>query len=107
MEISSVFPKYRRTPLDRHRLPTDAGLTEEFSLTFIRYLSLVKAKISIATRRGYRAGKIFVGTRLFCPQEEEKTKREVLGEMRETTLIGEVDPQGPRGRGIPKVAAIL
>ena len=71
-------------------------------MTFIRYLSLVKAKFSIVTRRGYRAGKIFVGMRLFCPQEEEKTKREVLGKMRQTTLTGEVAPQGPRGRGIPQ-----
>ena len=45
--------------------------------------------------------------RLFCPQEEEKTKREVLGSMQQTTLTGEVAPQGPRDRGIPKVAAIL
>ena len=76
IEISSVFfPKYlRQTPLDRHRLPT-------FSQTFmiIRYLSPVEAKISIVTRRGCRAGKIFVGMRLFCPQQEEKTKKEVLG----------------------------
>ena len=40
--------------------------------------------------------------RLFCLQEEEKTKREVLGQMRQTTLTGEVAPQDPRGRGIPQ-----
>ena len=40
--------------------------------------------------------------RLFCPQEEEKTKKEVLGLMRQTTLTGEVAPQDPRGRGIPQ-----
>ena len=40
--------------------------------------------------------------RLFYPQEEEKTKKEVLGWMRQTTLTGEVAPQDPRGRGIPQ-----
>ena len=39
---------------------------------------------------------------LFYPQEEEKTKKEVLGWMRQTTLTGEVAPQDPRGRGIPQ-----
>ena len=102
IEISSVFSEIPASDSARPSQVADRRRSQEFSLTFIRYLSLVKAKISIATRRGYRAGKIFVGTRLFCPQEEEKTKREVLGQMRQTTLTGEVAPQGPRGRGIPQ-----
>ena len=54
----------------------------EFSQTFIRYRSPVKAKIGIVRREGgggCRPGKVLVGMRLSCPQEEEKTKKEVLG----------------------------
>ena len=38
-----------------------------------------ESKISIVTRKGCRAEKIFVGMMLFCPNEKEKTKKEVLG----------------------------
>ena len=72
-----------------------------FSQTFLRSFCPVKAKISFVTRRGCRAEKILVGMMFFCPQEKEKTKKEVVGEMRQTTLTGEVAPQGPRERGIP------
>ena len=37
----------------------------------------------------------------------EKTKKEVLGLIWQTTLTGEVASQGPHGRGIPKLVATL
>ena len=77
----------------------DRRKSQGLSQTFLRS---VKAKISLVTRRGCRAEKIFVGMGPFSPQENEKIKKEVLGWMRETTLTGEVAPQGPRGRGIPQ-----
>ena len=43
------------------------------------YHSPVRAKISIVTRMGVEPERFFVGTGLICPQEEEKTKKEVLG----------------------------
>ena len=85
--------------LDRHRLSTEAGSLRPFS---IRYRIPVKAKISIVTRRRCRAGKIFVSMRLFFRQEDEKTRKEELGQMRQTRLTVEVAPQGPRSRGIPQ-----
>ena len=61
-----------------------------------------KAKISIVTKRGCRAEKIFVGMRLFYRQEEEKSEKELLGWVRRTALTVQVAWLRPRGREIPQ-----
>ena len=78
-----------------------------FSQTFLRSFSPVKAKISIVTRRGCWAEKIFVGMMLLCPQEEEKTKKKSAWLDAADYAAWRSCPAGPRGRGILKVAAIL
>ena len=74
IEISSVLV-YCQTLLDRHRLSTHASLMIRGSL---RPSPICESKNQRFDEMGCRVEKISVGMGLSCPQEEEKTKKEVL-----------------------------
>ena len=81
--------------------------TPIFWVLWDRNLSPVKANISVETKRGCRAGKTFVGKRLFSLKRKRKTRKKGLARYGRLCWLEKLPRRALVEGESPKVAAIL